>query len=89
MGLTFVESSVFCSDSLASGGDSSSVEIVEADDSMSECRHVYFSVLISSSSGALNATFFAEGNMGFDCASPRLTLRVRGMGPLDRIDVVL
>jgi hypothetical protein len=53
---------------VVSGGESSRVEMVETDDSMSEWRIVYFSVVMSSVNGAANATLFAVGNIGLDCA---------------------
>ena len=72
-----------------SGGDSSSVEMVEMDDSISECRIVYFSVVISSVSGARNATFFAVGNIGRDCAKFRLWAPTLGRGLFVKIEVTL
>lgn len=71
------------------GGGSSSVEIVDEDDSMSECFNVYFSVLMSSVNGARNATFFVAGNIGFDCENVRRWLVLLGIGPLVRMDVTL
>ena len=72
-----------------SGGDSSRVEMVEVDESMSEWLNVYFVVLISSASGARNATFFAAGNIGLDCANDIVRVRARGRGPLVRMEVTL
>lgn len=48
----------------ASGGESSRVDIVEFEDSMSECRIVNFSVVMSSVRGARKATFLVTGNIG-------------------------
>lgn len=41
-------------------------EMVELEDSSSECATVYFTVVISSSSGVRNETLFSAGNSGFD-----------------------
>jgi hypothetical protein len=73
-----------------SGGDSSNVEMVDIDDSMSECRIVYRSVVMSSVSGARKATFFAAGNIGLDCANARLWfIPALGSGLLVKIEVTL
>lgn len=72
-----------------SGGDSSSVEIVDIDDSMSECLMVYLSVVMSSVSGARKATFFAVGNIGRDCAKFLLWTPTLGIGLFVKIDVAL
>jgi hypothetical protein len=72
-----------------SGGDSSSVEMVEIEDSMSECLMVYRSVVISSVSGARNATFFAVGNIGRDCEKVFLWTPTLGKGLFVKIDVML
>jgi hypothetical protein len=50
---------------------------------------VYFSVVISSVSGARNATFFAVGNIGRDCAKVRLWAPTFGRGLLVKIEVTL
>jgi len=72
-----------------SGGDSSRVDMVEIDDSMSECRIVYFSVVMSSVNGAANATFFDVGNIGLDCAKVLRWVEGFGSGLLVKIDVAL
>lgn len=72
-----------------SGGERSRVDMVEIDDSMSECRIVYLSVVISSVNGAAKATFFAVGNIGFDCAKVLRCVDGRGNGLLVKIDVAL
>lgn len=52
-------------DSDDSDGSTEKVDAVEdVEDSMSECAKVYFTVVISSSRGVRNDTFFAAGNMG-------------------------
>ena len=81
--------SLNCSGFSVSGGDSSSVEMVEMDESMSECLMVYFSVVISSVSGARNATFFAVGNIGRDCEKFLLWVPTLGRGLFVKIDVTL
>lgn len=72
--------------------DSSEAEDVDASDdmvetedsmSMSECANVYFTVLISSSSGVRNDTFFSAGNKGLTGAILR---DVSGAGPLVRME---
>jgi hypothetical protein len=65
----------------------SSVEMVELEDSSSECAMVYLTVTISSSSGVRNDTFFSAGKSGLDAvifrgASERARL-------LERIEVRL
>lgn len=50
----------------ASDSVEASEEMVELDDSSSECATVYFVVVISSSSGVRNETFFSAGNSGLD-----------------------
>jgi len=77
------------SDLAVSGGESSRVEMVETDDSMSEWRIVYFAVVISSVNGAAKATFFAVGNIGFDCAKVLREVVGFGNGLLVKIDVAL
>lgn len=44
----------------------SSVEMVELEDSSSECATVYFTFVISSSSGVRNDTRFSAGKNGLD-----------------------
>lgn len=88
--LTFWTSALsFDSDFSASGGDSSKVDIVDIDDSRSECRIVYFSVVISSVNGARKATFFEVGNIGRDCEKFLLWLASLGNGLFVKIDVIL
>ena len=65
------------------------MELIDEGDSISECLIVYFVVLTSSVSGARNATFFAAGNRDRDCANDIVRVRMRGIGPLERIDVEL
>jgi hypothetical protein len=72
-----------------SGGESSRVEMVETEDSISEWRIVYLSVVISSVNGAAKATFFDVGNIGLDCAKVRRWVAGFGKGLLIRIDVAL
>jgi hypothetical protein len=72
-----------------SGGDSSKVDMVDIDDSMSECRIVYRSVVMSSVSGARKATFLAAGNIGLVCANVLLWIPALGSGLLVKIDVTL
>ena len=74
---------------LVSGGESSRVEMVETEDSMSEWRIVYFSLMMSSVSGAAKATFFDVGNIGLDCANILRCVAGFGNGLLVRIDVAL
>lgn len=50
---------------------------------------MYFSVVISSVSGARNATFFAVGNIGRDCAKVRLWIPTLGRGLFVKIDATL
>lgn len=70
-------------------GESSSVDIVDVDDSMSECFIVYVEVLMSSVNGVRNETCFVAGNIGFDCVRDILRVLLRGSGLLLRIDVTL
>lgn len=72
-----------------SGGESSRVEIVECEDSMSEWRRVNLSLVMSSVKGARKATFFETGNIGLDWAKVRRWLLLRGRGLLLRMDVTL
>lgn len=58
-------------------------EMVDTEDSMSECASVYLTVLISSSKGVRNETRFSAGNSGL--AEPILR-EVNGVGPFDSID---
>ena len=58
-------------------------EMVETEDSMSECASVYFTVLISSSNGVRKDTRFSAGNSGL--AEPILR-EVNGVGPLERME---
>jgi len=56
---------------------------------MSEWRIVYFSLMMSSVSGAAKATFFDVGNIGLDCANVLRWVAGFGNGLLVRIDVAL
>jgi hypothetical protein len=58
-------------------------------DSMSECRNVYFVVLISSVSGVWKPTLFGAGNIGLLCENDIRRYVCRGRGLLVRIDVTL
>ena len=72
-----------------SGGDNSSVEIVEDEELMSECAIVYLLVWMLSVRGVRNVTFFGAGNIGLDCAKDIRLPLVLGIGPLLRIEVML
>lgn len=50
---------------------------------------MYLSVVISSVSGARNATFFAVGNIGLDCAKVLRWMPTLGRGLFVKIDVTL
>lgn len=60
------------------------MEMVDMEESMSEWRRVYFSVLMSSVRGARKATFFAAGNIGLVGFLRCVAGRDRGL--LERID---
>lgn len=61
-------------------------EMVEVDDSRSECATVYLTVVISSSSGVRKDTRFSAGNRGRDAILRGASARA---GLLDRIEVRL
>ena len=71
------------------GEGSSRVEIVDDEDSMSECAIMYLVVLMSSVKGARNATFFGVGNIGRGRANDVFLLLVFGRGPLLSIEGML
>jgi len=56
-----------------------SVDRVEVEDSRSECAMVYFTVVISSSSGIRNETRFSAGNMGLEEAILRGIIDLAGL----------
>lgn len=74
---------------VGSGGDSSRVDMVDDDESMSDCAMVYLLFLMSSVKGARKETFFDASKVGRDGAKDVFMLLVLGNGPLLNIDVIL
>lgn len=74
---------------LFSGSDNSKVEIVDVDDSISECFIVYADVLMSSVNGVRKDTCFVAGNIALDCEKDILRVLLLGSGLLLNIDVML